>query len=512
MTLRTTNPSRLDVPYGTTFNNHLYNIIATGRFTFHKKNLYYSFYISDKASRPRLLQFTDSDGNIIKEQVLSISGGAVNSLYQNVTGKVCGVWKRMARDYRRILREDRLYVTFVWGAKDQQELVLSGKVERYAGLSTEVFSSLMEPAQDADLNLMTGSGGTAIVSISSAVTPVIHVSLVFNGVFATDDTNDVPLNITLMLAKKQQVIMQETKRITKPSSELNIVELSSMVSAADLRSLARGRLVIIIQNNLHPNDFKLIGTVTTRAACELFQTQLTSDEEDATGLAWVYLNREGSLVYHVQVDDMSLENNSLVTLVDVGGKRKTELEDLTPSFKKGWANGTLEKLAPRVLEPLYTGKIEVNVAAPGVESVLHGRLQAKFVADARDSVAPLLMKRVDSSIPASANGIAWFSIDLECNIYYELQFSGLEKNKYFSLYLEQIPLLAPGAPVTRRLLEENFKGNFIEGYTVNAPIAELSRIESGISYLILRGENERVLLNTTLREVSLKKKCSFFPY
>jgi hypothetical protein len=63
-------------------NNH----VATGRFTFHRKNLYYSFYVSDPLYRPRALQFSDFEGNILGEQALFIDG--VTSVYQNVTGKV----------------------------------------------------------------------------------------------------------------------------------------------------------------------------------------------------------------------------------------------------------------------------------------------------------------------------------------------------------------------------------------------------------------------------------------
>jgi chordin len=62
------------------------NFIATGRFTFHRKNLYYSFYVSDPLYRPRALQFADFEGNILGEQALFIDG--VTSVYQNMTGKV----------------------------------------------------------------------------------------------------------------------------------------------------------------------------------------------------------------------------------------------------------------------------------------------------------------------------------------------------------------------------------------------------------------------------------------
>jgi chordin len=66
--------------------NIINNYVATGRFTFHRKNLFYSFYVSDPLYRPRALQFADFEGNILGEQALFIDG--VTSVYQNVTGKV----------------------------------------------------------------------------------------------------------------------------------------------------------------------------------------------------------------------------------------------------------------------------------------------------------------------------------------------------------------------------------------------------------------------------------------
>jgi chordin len=73
---------RDDVSLHQTHNSH----VATGRFAFHRKNLYYSFYVSDPLYRPRALQFSDFEGNILGEQALFIDG--VTSVYQNVTGKV----------------------------------------------------------------------------------------------------------------------------------------------------------------------------------------------------------------------------------------------------------------------------------------------------------------------------------------------------------------------------------------------------------------------------------------
>jgi chordin len=62
-----------------------------------------------------------------------------------------------------------------------------------------------------------------------------------------------------------------------------------------------------------------------------------------SGMAWLYVNREGSLVYSVQLDELSLNDSPLLVLVSghrSGGKRSlVELEDLTPSLSNGWANG-----------------------------------------------------------------------------------------------------------------------------------------------------------------------------
>lgn len=80
----------IKTPYAT--NNPL-NIIATGRFTFHKKNLYFSFYISERALRPRAIQFIDETGHILEEIIL-VQSNNMFSVYQNSTGKLCGVWRR----------------------------------------------------------------------------------------------------------------------------------------------------------------------------------------------------------------------------------------------------------------------------------------------------------------------------------------------------------------------------------------------------------------------------------
>lgn len=100
-------------------------------------------------------------------------------------------------------------------------------------------------------------------------------------------------------------------RVHKPASDLNIVELSSPVTPAHLRLLTRGRLLLSISSSSQPDALRLSGIVITKASCELFQTTLASSQSHregnrhgTSGLAWMYLNNQGSLIYSVQIGNL----------------------------------------------------------------------------------------------------------------------------------------------------------------------------------------------------------------
>lgn len=293
----------------------------------------------------------------------------------------------------------------------------------------------------------------------------------------------------------------------KPARELNIIEVSSPVSAQDLRHLTRGRLILSLSSVHRPESLRLSGAVVTRATCELFQSTLTSTTDKdlpraPSGLAWLFMNSEGALVYSVRVEEVD-DTLPTITLVDVSGKRRTELEDLTPYYVNGWANGTLDRLGPRVLEPLYSGNLAVNVATQTNPNLVRGRLTPRPVAEARDSPAPILLKRQSHLLPSSSVGIGWVSVDTDCNLHYDLTLNGLgPHDRHMNLYLQQMPMLAPGAPVTSRHLEE-FKGNQLEN-SINEQLSqeELVLLETGVKYLEIRDkENKHVLLNGIIRQV-----------
>lgn len=130
----------------------------------------------------------------------------------------------------------------------------------------------------------------------------------------------------------------QIKKVKKPAHELNIIEVSSPVSASALRLLTRGRLVLSVSSVYRPEVLRLSGAVITRATCELFQSTLTSGSDKEvnppSGLAWLFMNSEGALVYSVKVEGVD-ESLPTITLVDVSGKYSCShenSEDLYYSF------------------------------------------------------------------------------------------------------------------------------------------------------------------------------------
>lgn len=490
--------------------NNPLNIVATGRFTFHRKNLYYSFYTSEKTSRPRVIQFIDETGHILEEHSLIIPSSGPFSVYQNATGKICGVWRRVPRDYRKLLRDEAMNVVLLWGGAYQAELALAGKVTKYPALSTELFSSLLEPPNDENFEQMIGSGGTAIVSTSSGSTSSIHMTLVVNGLFNHDEIADVPLNIRLESLEKKQVILEDVVKVKKPAHDYNVIEFSSPVTTHDLRLLTRGKLYLSVESRKTPS-LKIQGNIQTRVACEHFQTLLAPHSAESktksSGLAWLYLNKEGSLVYNIYTDDLNLQENPLITLIDDSVKRKTELEDLTPSLSFNNAIGMIERLGPRVLEPLYSENLAINVATETDESLIRGRLVSRQVADSRDSVEPVLLKRIDANTPAHVIGMAWIAVDNECTLHYEITLSGITNHQQnLQLYLEEIPIEAPGAPVSRKILDE-FTGHYFEGFMLGITPYDLAKLETSVCYLEIRSQERDVLLRGKLKSTKVPSHC-----
>ncbi|XP_075238029.1 chordin short gastrulation [Lycorma delicatula] len=463
--------------------------VATGRFAFHKRNLYFSFYFN---SRPRGVQFIDQKGNILEEQVLSPS-----SVYQNDTGKICGVWRRIPREYRRLIREEKLLVTLLW---ERADLSITGQLYRFRALNTELYSALLE-------GTIPMSGGTAIVSVSTTA-PSIHLTIAFIGLFTAEDVADVIVIIKLQVLDSEDVVLEDSVKVDKPSSDMNLVEVRSPISLSDLQLLSKHKLKVIISTK---SGATLSGKIMTRTTCEIFHAPLIApiDTTDVittpvSGLAWMYIDMNGALKYHVQLDQ--------ITQLDMLGlvieRRLIELEDLTPSFRDGWANGTIDGLSVRHLEQLYNGELAINVATPQTRSLVRGKLTGRPLADARDAKSPSLLKRYNPASPAELTGFIWAAVDIECNLHYEVVLAGLvPENHPLELYLEEIPFVAPGAPVSRRLLAE-FSSIQLEDFILGMSPHELIKLDSGVVYFDIKDTTtQKSILKTQWKDISIPMSC-----
>ena len=77
--------------------------------------------------------------------------------------------------------------------------IISGRIARYSGVETEVFSALLSPTLSPPYQKLPG-GGTAIISVSAFNhADSLHINIVFNGIYtkAMEATGNVTLNVQL---------------------------------------------------------------------------------------------------------------------------------------------------------------------------------------------------------------------------------------------------------------------------------------------------------------------------
>src|ERR1700761_2062124 len=115
--------------------------LASGRFMFIRRSLYFSFVFNDALPRPKYVQFVDGEGNVVEEQEVTLNN------YQQETKKICGVWRKMARVYRKLLKEEKLFAALVTEKiNGDNDRFLAGRVAKQKYVSTELYSSLLEPS------------------------------------------------------------------------------------------------------------------------------------------------------------------------------------------------------------------------------------------------------------------------------------------------------------------------------------------------------------------------------
>lgn len=96
-----------------------------------------------------------------------------------------------------------------------------------------------------------------------------------------------------------------------------------------------------------------------------------------------------------------------------------------------------------------------------------------------------LWQQLGSSQGQLSDTFVKFKYLSKLSLFNQVVLSDTPEDRTLGLYLEDVPLIAPGAPVTRRLLEE-FNTNSVEGFVLELTPAELTRLDTGVVHFDIK--------------------------
>merc|ERR1719244_2034475 len=256
---------------------------ATGRFYFRKKTLQYSFLFGEELGWPKGLTFLDDTDDIIEEFALS------KTALQNRTEKLCGAWARLPRRYRRTLRSEDMAVSL-----STEQGTISGKVLKYYGLNSELFSGLLEGHTGA---------GTAIVSVSPG-TGSIHANILFKGIVKEGEKN-TPFVIKFQMSHGGETrTVEESVVLESAGPDLSSIEIRTVFDSPELAALGQGDLTLTVAPTLNPSR-ELSANLVPRLSCDIFDCVLQPSHSSgvaASGIAFLYFTRTGGLQYSIKIE------------------------------------------------------------------------------------------------------------------------------------------------------------------------------------------------------------------
>nr|ADO17754.1 short gastrulation protein [Parhyale hawaiensis] len=453
--------------------------VATGRLSIKRSTLHFSFLLSSNMPAPESLHFLNADGEILEILEAQSTPFDVNS------NRVCGTWTRVPRDYRQLLRSEDVWVALVPPESAEADII-SGRVARYVGADTEVFSALMThgssiPPSVSGTPRLPG-GGTAIVSVDSR-SESLHISLVFNGIFPPSASHNVSMVLQLTPSRSLPPVTDKFL-LSKVFTDVNKAEVMTTLGDTSLPQLTRGRVHIKLWAESAP-ELAIEGTVAARATCNVFSTVLTTaDSEEVAegerfGAGWAVLalTDEGFFNYQVQVQAVGRVTG--VSMVAVYKRKDRVVHDLTESFSNGWANGTYTRPTYGDLDALMRGRLQVVIESEPTN--LQGKFEVQAMTDAVRSNKPALVRSVGVQWAATA----WVAVDDECVMHYHVQLAGPDPRPSWQLVLqEKDETYDPRLAQQRVVLEEAVDNWEVADHTTLLTQASLSRLHvGGASYL-----------------------------
>ncbi|KAK8753730.1 hypothetical protein OTU49_001336 [Cherax quadricarinatus] len=489
--------------------------VATGRLFLRKKTLHFSFLLESGAPPPASIQFMSGTGDILEQLE------AQPTPYEATNNRICGAWTRVPKQYRAMLLDEKMWVA-ISPPDDSQEDTISGQLARYVGVDTEVFSALLVPVSTANQTL--GGGGTAIISVDRK-TDSLHVSLVFNGIFAERETHNATLVVELLPERGLDPVTDSVV-LPKVFSDVNRAEIMTTLGDRSLIRLTRGQVAMKVWSKAAP-ELALEGTITPRATCNVFSAVLSIPVPDAendeasvrtyvssphgAGWALLTLSNNGTFQYQVFVKGFDVAS---LTLETKNRRRDRIVDNLTPFYRDSWANGSYDKPTYSDLDALLRGKLEIVVSAGENDEELRGMLNPLAVTEALRSPQPVLLSSPE--VPMAAT--VWVAVDSACVTHYDVMVAGQPPGgavePFWNLILrENDESWDPRHENTQVDLETQVEGRELFAHSTQLSRLSLSRLGAGVSYLdlvLLPHENnsaQQPSLSGLVQGVSIPSNC-----
>ncbi|XP_071520088.1 dorsal-ventral patterning protein Sog-like isoform X3 [Panulirus ornatus] len=464
--------------------------VATGRLFLRKKTLHFSFLLEDGAPTPASIHFMSDTGDILEELEPQPTP------YEATNSRICGTWTRVPKEYRALLRDEKMWVA-LYPPEDSHEDMISGQVARYVGVDTEVFSALLTPMATANQTL--SGGGTAIISVDRK-TDSLHVSLVFNGIFAPGEAHNATLVVELLPERALDPVTDMVV-IPKVFSDLNRAEVMTTLGERSLIRLTRGQVAMKLWSQTAP-ELALEGMITPRATCNVFSAVLSKpmpDPEDGetsertevamstpphgAGWALLTLSNDGTFQYQMFVKGIEV---STLTLETKHRRRHRIVDNLILFYQNNWANGTYDRPTYRDLDALLRGKLEVVVSGGENDEKLRGMLTPVAVTEALRSPQPVLLSSPE--VPMAAT--VWVAVDSACVTHYDVMVAGQPPagvvEPHWNLILrEEDGSWDPRFEMTKMDLETKVEGWELSAHSTMLTQLALTRLGAGVSYLDL---------------------------
>ncbi|KAK4298173.1 hypothetical protein Pmani_029456 [Petrolisthes manimaculis] len=468
--------------------------VATGRLFLRRRALHFSFLLEDGVPHPSSVQFLSDDGDILEELEPQTSP------YEATNNRVCGTWTRLPRDYRTLLMEEKMWVALSPSDSAEEEDVISGLVARYVGVDSEVFSALLVPSPSPPSPISSPSlsgGGTAIISVDRQ-TDSLHISLVFNGIFASGENSNVTVQLQLYPERAVEPVT-DTIILSKVFSDVNRAQVRTTLGERSLIRLTRGQVTMKLWSPT-ARHLELVGSIMPRATCNVFSAVLTPPSPqildgssvpspNSAGWALVTLENDGTFQYEIEVEGGI---GGAVRLETLQRRRPRVVEDLTLDLVDGRANGTYQRPTYRDLDALLRGRVQVVVGPAGGDQVLSGTLSPVAVTEALKSPHPTLLSSSEVGMAATV----WMAVDSACVTHYDVQVggagswvdrsAGVNWEPAWNLMLrEEDHSWDPRHDMNSLLLEEQVEGWEVFAHSTHLSRVSLSRLGAGVSHMDL---------------------------